>query len=67
MKSKMDFMQDLRGYAALLVVIGHFLDMYVKHNNPSIHFSGITSFVNSFELGRVGIIASFYLFFLIVF
>ncbi|MDC9525395.1 acyltransferase [Pseudoalteromonas sp. Angola-30] len=59
MKGKMEFLQNLRGCAALLVLIGHFLDMYVKHNNSTIYFSGITGFVNSFELGRVGVIVFF--------
>jgi len=59
MKSKMEFLQNLRGCAALLVLIGHYLDMYVKHNDSTIQFAGITSFVNSFELGRVGVIVFF--------
>ena len=59
MKRRMEFLDNLRGCAALLVLIGHFLDMYVKHNNSTIHFSGITSFVDTFELGRVGVIVFF--------
>ena len=59
MKGKMEFLQNLRGCAALLVLIGHFLDMYVKHNDSTIQFASITSFVNSFELGRVGVIVFF--------
>lgn len=56
---RLDFLNSIRGIAALLVVVGHFLDMYVKHNHSGISFDVITNFVNSFEMGRVGVVIFF--------
>ena len=59
MNKRLDYLDSIRGLAALLVVIGHFLDMYVKHNNSGITFPTIESIVYPFELGRVGVVIFF--------
>jgi peptidoglycan/LPS O-acetylase OafA/YrhL len=59
MKNRLDYLDSIRGLAALCVVIGHFLDMYVKHNYSGIQFSYIEGVVEPFELGRVGVVIFF--------
>lgn len=59
MKNRLDYLDSIRGLAAIFVVIGHFLDMYVKHNHTDIIFSTIENFVGPFELGRVGVVIFF--------
>lgn len=59
MKERFHFLQTLRGVAALLVFLGHYLDMYYKHNNTGIEFVAIGDFVSSLEIGRIGVVVFF--------
>lgn len=59
MIKRLDYLDSIRGLAALFVLTGHFLDMYVKHNHSGISFPAIESVVGPFELGRVGVVIFF--------
>jgi peptidoglycan/LPS O-acetylase OafA/YrhL len=57
MKTRLDYLDSIRGFAALLVVFHHVFETYMDSMGGS--YSLLESFYNVIDIGRVGVIVFF--------
>lgn len=57
MKNRLDYLDSIRGLAALLVVVSHIFETYIKHNPAN--YSKLVTLFELVEPGRIGVIVFF--------
>jgi len=57
MNKRLDYLDSIRGIAALIVVISHIFKRFVEHND--VNYPLLTFLFESLDLGRVGVIVFF--------